>query len=110
MTEAGQQARRRSLAAIDPATREKNRATVTRLGYRPRFHDPDLDKWLHRIDVPTLVLWGASDRIVPEAFGLAYSRAIPGAEMVVIPKAGHAPYIEQPGRFTAALRDFLGRL
>jgi pimeloyl-ACP methyl ester carboxylesterase len=104
---AGQDARRRSLAAADPAIREKNRATVTRLGYRPRFHNPDLAKWLHRIDIPTLVLWGESDGIVPAIFGAAYCQAIPHAEMVVIPEAGHAPYIERPERFTAALRQFL---
>src|SRR3954447_9587980 len=39
----------------------KNRATVTRLAYRPRFHNPELRKWLHRIDVPTLLIWGESD-------------------------------------------------
>lgn len=104
--EANQQARLRSLAAAEPATREKNRATVTRLGYRPRFCNPDLEKWLHRIDRKTLVLWGASDFIVPIAFGEAYRRLIPGAEIVVLPKTGHAPYVEEPLLFNEALRAF----
>src|SRR5260370_2428312 len=39
----------------------KNRATVMRLAYRPRFHHPGLAKWLHRIDGPTPLLWGDKD-------------------------------------------------
>src|SRR5947199_31630 len=41
------------LAKADMNTAAKNRATVMRLAYRPRFHNPSLAKWLHRIDVPT---------------------------------------------------------
>src|SRR5262249_19149118 len=67
------------MAKIDAALYAKNRATVTRLSYRPRFHNPGLAKWLHRIDVPTLLLWGAADGLVPPAFGEAYRALIPGA-------------------------------
>ena len=56
----------------------KNRATVTRLAYRPRFHNPHLAKWLHRIDVPTLLVWGDKDGLVPPEFGEAYRDADPG--------------------------------
>ena len=104
--EANQEARRRAMATAEPAIREKNRVTVTRLGYRPRFCNPDLEKWLHRIDRRTLVLWGESDLIVPVVFGEAYRDLIPGAEMTVIPETGHAPYVEEPLRFNEALRSF----
>src|SRR3954471_9039273 len=52
-------------ALADPAVMAvvaKNRATVPRLAYRPRFHNPGLEKRLHRIDVPTLLIWGEGDR------------------------------------------------
>jgi pimeloyl-ACP methyl ester carboxylesterase len=84
----------------------KNRATVTRLAYRPRFHNPGLPKWLPRIDVPTLLLWGGADRLVPPAFGEAYRALIPGARLVVLPGAGHAPFDEQKDAFVAAFRSF----
>jgi pimeloyl-ACP methyl ester carboxylesterase len=86
----------------------KNRATVMRLAYRPRFHNPGLPKWLHRIDVPTLLLWGAEDGLVPPKFGEAYRALIPGARLVVLPNAGHAPFDEQKDAFVAAFLDFIG--
>ena len=69
----------------------KNRATVMRLAYRPRFHNPGLAKWLHRIDVPTLLLWGAKDGLVPPEFGEAYRALIPGARLVVLPRGRARP-------------------
>lgn len=95
------------LAKADLSVAAKNRATVTRLAYRPRFHNPDLAKWLHRIDVPTLLVWGAEDGLVPPAFGEAYRTLIPGSRLVVLPQAGHAPFDEQKDAFLAAFFDFV---
>jgi pimeloyl-ACP methyl ester carboxylesterase len=86
----------------------KNRATVTRLAYRPRFYNPGLAKWLHRIDVPTLLVWGAKDGLVPPRFGEAYRALIPGSHLVVLPDAGHAPFDEQKDGFVAAFSNFIG--
>ena len=47
--------------------------------WRPHMYNPQLKHWLHRIAVPTLVLWGASDRIVTPDYGRAYAGLIPGA-------------------------------
>lgn len=94
----------------DPAVMRlvaKNRATVARLAYRPRFHNPSLAKWLHRIDVPTLLMWGAEDRLVPPAFGEAYRVLIPNSRLVVLPEAGHAPFEEQKDTFLATLCGFI---
>ena len=104
-------ARRRlaDLAAGDQETAARNRATVVRLAYRPRFHNPQLGKWLHRIDVPTLLLWGARDGLVPPEFGEAYRALIPGSRLVVLDGAGHAPFDERHEEFVAAFRDFVTR-
>jgi pimeloyl-ACP methyl ester carboxylesterase len=64
--------------------------------WEPYMHNPKLRYRLHRINTPTLLLWGASDGVVPVAYAEAYRRMIPGARLVVIPEAGHVPHIEQP--------------
>lgn len=88
----------------------KNRATVMRLAYRPRFHNPGLHKWLHRIDVPTLLLWGDKDGLVPPEFGHAYEALVPGSRLSVLPDAGHAPFDEQKDGFLAAFLDFVSEI
>ena len=94
-----------ALATADVRVVAKNRSTVVRLGY-PHFLNPDLAKWLHRIDVPTLLLWGENDGLVPPRFGHAYRELIPKSELVVIPRAGHAPFEEQPEAFLDAFEAF----
>src|SRR5216683_6714564 len=96
------------LAKADMSIAAKNRATVMQLAYRPRFHNPGLAKWLHRIDVPTLLLGGAEDGLVPPKFGEAYQALILGSRLVVLPQAGHAPFDEQKDAFLAAFLDFIG--
>jgi len=95
------------LGKTDMNLAAKTSATVTRLAYRPRFHNPGLAKWLHRIDVPTLLLWGAKDGLVSPQFGEAYQALIPGSRLIVLPEAGHAPFDEQRDAFLAAFYEFV---
>ncbi len=85
----------------------KNQTTTARLIWQPRGYDLHLAKWLHRIDVPTLLMWGANDRVYPREFAEAYRHAIPDAQLVVVPDCGHLPHIERREAFVAALADFL---
>jgi pimeloyl-ACP methyl ester carboxylesterase len=85
----------------------KNQTTTARLTWQPRGYDPQLRKWLHRIDVPTLLIWGSDDRVCPPDVGRAYQRLIPGAKLVVIPDCGHLPHVERPDAFVTALENFL---
>jgi pimeloyl-ACP methyl ester carboxylesterase len=75
--------------------------------WRPHLFNPRLKRWLHRIRVPTLVLWGASDRIVTPEYGRAYARLIPGAEFRIIAEAGHHPELEQPEAFVEQVGRFV---
>ena len=85
----------------------KNRIATAKLSWQPRGHDPHLAKWLHRIDVPTLIIWGADDRLFPQDYAFAWQRLIPGSEAVIVPECGHVPHIEKAATFVAELEDFI---
>lgn len=66
-----------------------------------------LDGQLGGISIPTLVVWGQHDRLIPLALGERFAREIPGARLVVVPDTGHAPMIESPEAFLLAVQPFL---
>jgi len=68
---------------------------------------PYLDDRSSVITVPTMIVWGDDDQIVPIAAGRDYAAKIKGARMVVIPQSGHGPMIEQPQAFLNAVSGFL---
>jgi pimeloyl-ACP methyl ester carboxylesterase len=59
--------------------------------------------------LPTLVLWGDRDTVLPYAHLAAVRRAVPHAETVPLPGLGHMPQLEQPERIAGLLTDFLTR-
>src|SRR5579859_2502792 len=75
--------------------------------WKPHMYNPQLAFWLRRIAVPTLVLWGASDRVVTPEYGHAYAQRVPGATFRAIAAAGHHPELEQPQEFAEAVVGFL---
>lgn len=85
----------------------RNVESLARFCWEPYMHNPKLTHRLHRIRVPTRLIWGEQDGIVTPAYGKAYADFIPGATFDVIPNAGHYPHLEQPEAFMARLRDFL---
>jgi pimeloyl-ACP methyl ester carboxylesterase len=87
--------------------RAQNWEALCLYGWHPYMYNPQLKRWLHRIVVPTLVLWGASDEIVQPSYGRAYSALIPGARFELIAEAGHHPEIEQPEAFADRVAAFL---
>jgi pimeloyl-ACP methyl ester carboxylesterase len=99
-------ARLGALDAADPDIMLQNRAGAARLAWSPRLHNPQLATWLHRIDVPTLVVWGTEDRICPYSMHATYLREIAGAELFALPRSGHALHTERPGEVAARLDRF----
>jgi pimeloyl-ACP methyl ester carboxylesterase len=100
---------RRDYARMDEADLmvvARNREATARFGWSPYMHDPKLKGRLHRIRIPTLVLWGDSDRIVAPDYGRAYAAAIPGARFELIERAGHFPHLEQPDNFARRVLAF----
>lgn len=86
----------------------RSREAYTYYGWQPYMHNPGLRRWLRRIRIPTLVVWGESDGIVSTDYGRAFAAEIPGARFELIPDAGHYPHVEQPERFVELVAGFLG--
>jgi len=78
-------------------------ATVQKHGLT---HESGLERWLHRIDVPTLLVWGEADRLVPFAQAAVWAAAMPKATIKSFPGAGHLLFEERP-ETASALVDFL---
>lgn len=98
-----------SMNAPDIERLAANRIAYAMYTWNPYMHNPRLRYRLHRIDVPTLLVWGASDGMVSTAYANAYRDMIPDAELVVIPQAGHWPQVEQPDRFLEVVLPFVMR-
>lgn len=62
-----------------------------------------LSERLYRIKAKTHLIWGASDKLIPPVYGEAFKKAIRGAELTIIPKAGHMITLEQPDELVTAL-------
>lgn len=68
----------------------------------------DIRHRLEEIEVPTLIVWGRNDRVVPVPAALAYQRRIgANAELVIFDECGHAPQLERPVRFNRLVEKFL---
>lgn len=71
---------------------------------------PDSQRLLGEIEVPTLVLVGEDDTLTPPADARAMAEAIPDAELLVLPGAGHLANLERPEAFNTALLGFLEKV
>ena len=87
---------------------DHNREATALYAWEPYFHNPKLRARLHRITVPTLLLWGAEDRFVDAGYyGSAYRDAIPGARLETVAAAGHFPHLEQPAAVAERIGAFI---
>jgi pimeloyl-ACP methyl ester carboxylesterase len=75
-----------------------NRYAAAKFGWEPRWHNPALERWLHRVSVPTLVIWGKNDRLFPSDYAARWGEGIKGARVEIIPECGHVPIVEKGER------------
>jgi pimeloyl-ACP methyl ester carboxylesterase len=80
---------------------------LARYGWAPYLCDLTLPNRLAVLDVPTLVVWGADDRVVPPTHAALFCELIRGARSVIIPGAGHDPLSDQPEKWTQIFREFV---
>lgn len=85
----------------------RNKVSTARMGWQPRLFNPSLRKWMHRIDLPTHVIWGDSDQIIPPAYAEEFKGLIAGASVTMIDNCGHLPQVEAVGPFTDAVIGFI---
>ena len=95
------------LPAPDPAVQAQTQALVRRL--RSPDRDPDLEARLRDLAVPTLVLFGTLDRVIPPEMGRHYKELIPNCQLVFVYDAGHSIGAERPEAFAEVVTDFLDR-
>jgi pimeloyl-ACP methyl ester carboxylesterase len=100
------------MLAIKPSEEQldvmlKNRFTVAKFGWQPRWFNPDLEKWLHRVKLPALVVWGEDDKIMPREYAALWQERLPDARLVTVPECGHLPHVEHADRVARLVRDFV---
>jgi pimeloyl-ACP methyl ester carboxylesterase len=96
----------RARAALDIDVVLQDQTALARLAWNPRLCNPQLTYWLHRIDVPTLLVWGEEDRVIPFPCHETFKREIRGAELLALPRAGHALPIERADEVAQRLDAF----
>lgn len=80
---------------------------LARFGWNPYLCDPSLPTRLAVLEVPSLIVWGADDRVAPPTHADFFRDLIPGARATVIPGAGHDPFTDQPERCAAVIHEFV---
>ena len=88
----------------DMARREGNRAALN--ARMQRGYQSDVAR-LAQINTPTLILWGAQDRLIPPSHGERFERAIAGSKRVVFAQLGHVPHEEDAAQTVAVVQQFL---
>jgi 3-oxoadipate enol-lactonase len=84
--------------------------TAIRAAIHRMMHRPDSTPLLPQVKVPTLVITGAEDEMIPVEESRRIASAVPGAKLVIVPGAGHLANLEQPEVFNAELSSFLAAL
>jgi pimeloyl-ACP methyl ester carboxylesterase len=84
----------------------RQNAALARIAWNPHLYDPRLRRRLARIAAPTLLAWGAHDRLAPLVCADAWRTEIPGARLVTFERSGHVPHLEEPEAVAAAVIEF----
>ncbi len=84
-----------------------DREMAALLTWKPYMYNPKMPNLMAQVKLPTLLVWGKQDAIVPLNCGELYQAAIPAAQLTVIDQCGHAPQVEKPQAFLDAVVPFL---
>ena len=84
----------------------RQNTALARVGWNPYLYNPLLRRRLARIATPTLLVWGAHDRLAPLVCAEAWRKEIAGATLRVFDESGHVPHLEEPDAVAAAVTEF----
>jgi pimeloyl-ACP methyl ester carboxylesterase len=99
----------RQLTPEEDAVQWRNREMTSRLCWKPYFHNPKLPAYLRGVKVPTLIVWGKYDAIIPLNCGELYQQALSNSRLHVIDRCGHSPELEKPQEFLQTVQAFLSK-
>jgi pimeloyl-ACP methyl ester carboxylesterase len=85
---------------------DRQSTAIARVSWNPYLYNPLLRRRLARITAPTLLAWGAHDRLAPLQCAEAWRKEMPGATLRVFDGSGHVPHIEEPDAVAAAVTEF----
>jgi pimeloyl-ACP methyl ester carboxylesterase len=85
----------------------RDSTALARFAWAPYLSNPKLERRLHRVSAPALVVAPSDDRLIPVAHARRYADLIPGARFAEVPDSGHAMYFERPAEFADAVTSFL---
>ena len=87
---------------------EDARAETARIAWQPYMFNPSLPNLLENVvGLPTMIVWGKQDQIVPVSASRLYNESIPGSDLVLLDNCGHRPEIEQTTTFVERVQRFL---
>lgn len=85
----------------------RSSTALARMGWDPYMHDPKLLDRLRAANLPTLVIWGADDGVVPVAHGEAYAAALSNVRLEVLAECGHGPILEHPEKVASMIAKLI---
>jgi pimeloyl-ACP methyl ester carboxylesterase len=88
---------------------DRNREMTARVAWKPHMYNRRLIPLLPLVDVPSLVVWGEADRVVPLECAQRYAALLPRASLEVVAGCGHAVDMERPTELAQLVQDRIGR-
>lgn len=84
---------------------EFNRVMTARVCWKPYMFNRRLPPLLSGVDIPTLLVWGEKDRVVPLSIGREYARLLPNAKLEIVKSAGHLVDFEEPEKLARLIQS-----
>ncbi len=84
----------------------RNTEALSLFGWSPYLNNPKLGLRMHRISLPTLLLWGEQDEILGAEYRETYATALPGARIEILANAGHRLHADQTDGIAALVTNF----